>query len=80
MAAQLNDLAELVDDPNERLSAEYKAIVDFDLPEARAKLARHIAALANHGGGHIVVGFNDDLSPAATPSTGTRWRPWSRPT
>jgi len=55
----------LVDDPNETLSAEYKAQVDLETPLGRAKLARHIAALANHGGGHIVIGFDDNLEPAS---------------
>ncbi|MBA3042856.1 MAG: ATP-binding protein [Alphaproteobacteria bacterium] len=64
MASENLDLTELVDDPNERLAVEYKAFVDPNAPVARAKLARHIAALANHGGGYLVVGFNDDLSPS----------------
>jgi hypothetical protein len=60
-----DDLSELVDAPNERLSVEYKAAIDFSDRIAKAKLAKHIAALANHGGGHIVVGFDDDLKPTA---------------
>lgn len=57
------DLAHLVDFPEERLEAEYKAQLDLGDVVQRAKLARHIAALANHGGGYIVTGFSDDMIP-----------------
>jgi hypothetical protein len=57
-----NELQELVDSPNESLAAEYKGWLDLvGSAEARADLARHIAALANYGGGHIVFGFTDDM-------------------
>jgi hypothetical protein len=57
---------EYVDAPNETLDVEYKSWLDLvDNNEARADLARHICAMANHGGGVIVFGFNDgDLSYA----------------
>ena len=57
------DLTELVDLPNERLGVEYKVIAPTDRI-GKAKLARHIAALANHGGGYIVTGFTDEMRPA----------------
>jgi predicted HTH transcriptional regulator len=49
----------LVDTPNETLEVEYKSWLDLDDNETRADLARHIAAIANHGGGYIVFGFDD---------------------
>lgn len=56
------DLQELVDVPDETLSAEYKSWLDLQgRLEDRANLARHIAAIANHGGGNIIFGFTDDL-------------------
>lgn len=55
-----SELQELVDSPNETLHAEYKSWLELDKPEARADLARHIAALSNHGGGFIVFGFTDE--------------------
>lgn len=59
-----NELQELVENPNETLDVEYKSWLDLqNNTEARADLARHIAALANHGGGAIVLGFSDDLTP-----------------
>jgi len=58
-----NVLTELVDSPNERLDVEYKSHYDLREPKNKATLARHIAAMSNFGGGYIVFGFNDDLSP-----------------
>jgi hypothetical protein len=54
------DLADLVDFPRETLDIELKGWMDLDNRLAQAKLARHIAALANHGGGYLVFGFEDD--------------------
>ncbi len=63
--AQHGTYGDLVDAPNETLSVEYKSWLDLsENPEARADLARHICAIANHGGGVIVFGFNDDLTVA----------------
>jgi len=65
--AQPNEaLQELVDNPNEVLSVEYKAWLDLaGDTEACANLARHLAAIVNYGGGFIVFGFNNkDLSYA----------------
>ncbi|WP_313553129.1 ATP-binding protein [Brevundimonas sp.] len=53
----------LIDDPNEDLGAEYKAKINLETTLGRAKLAKHLAALANHGGGYLIVGFDDDLKP-----------------
>ena len=57
-------LRELVDAPVERLDVEYKAWLDLDDKEAQAKLARHFCALANHGGGFVVFGISDNMTPA----------------
>lgn len=57
-----NDLSDLVDSPRETLDVELKGWIDLADKVARAKIARHIAALANHGGGYLVFGFRDDLS------------------
>lgn len=53
------ELQELVDTPNETLGVEYKSWLDLTSHEARADIARHIAAIANHGGGYIVFGIDD---------------------
>lgn len=57
-------LRELVDVPVERLDVEYKTWMSLEGSEAQAKLARHFCALANYGGGFVVFGINDDMSPA----------------
>jgi hypothetical protein len=61
VANRRNELQELIDDPNETLENEYKSWIDLSQPETRANLARHIAALANHGGGRIIFGLTDQL-------------------
>ena len=64
------ELRELVDAPRERLDVEYKSWLDLSDNETRAKLARHLCALANFGGGYLVFGINDDRTPSGTcPST-----------
>ena len=57
------DLTDLVENPREDLAIECKAWLDVTDNLQRAKIARHLAALANHGGGYLVLGFNDDLTP-----------------
>jgi hypothetical protein len=56
------ELRELVDSPTETLEVEYKSWLNLEDGESRADVARHIAALANHGGGRIVFGFTDDMA------------------
>lgn len=56
------DLSDLVDSPRETLEVELKGWMDLSEPVVRANLARHAAALANHGGGYVVFGFKDDLT------------------
>ncbi len=59
IASDLNDLIEY---PRETLEIELKGWLDLSEPIVRANIARHFAALANHGGGYLVFGFKDDLS------------------
>ena len=58
-AAAPSDLQALVDTPCRSLDVEYKSWRNLKHVEDRAELARDIAAMANHGGGHIVFGFNE---------------------
>ena len=58
------ELQELVNAPRERLDVEYKAWLDLGDRQASAKLARHLCALANFGGGFLVFGIDDDMTPA----------------
>jgi predicted HTH transcriptional regulator len=62
MAASASpEIQELVDNPVEALHVELKAWLDLSDRETRAKTARHLAALANYGGGYLVIGVRDDL-------------------
>src|ERR1700728_3025840 len=68
-----NELQELIDNPSESLAVEYKCWLDLDDKTVKANVARHIAALANYGGGALVFGITDDMLPdPGTPSTVNR--------
>lgn len=65
------DLGELLGGDGEDLGVEYKAWLDLASQETRAKLAKHLAALANHGGGFIVIGVDDTARlPMGAPPAG----------
>src|SRR5581483_4478978 len=77
-AATPCDLQALVEAPCRALEVEYKSWRNLDHAEDRAELARDIAALANHGGGFVVFGFQehgltpDDTDPFRTNCTAER--------
>src|ERR1700722_13929213 len=50
-------LADLLVDPHETLDFEIKGWLDVSASEHQAKLAKGIIAMANHGGGYILIGF-----------------------
>ena len=58
----ITDLTDLVDNPREAPDIELKQWLDLNDKVKRANLARHIAAISNHGGGYLVFGFCDDTS------------------
>jgi hypothetical protein len=68
-----DELRELLDDPNETLENEYKSWLDLKTLVVPANLARHISALANHGGGRIILGFNDDLEYSGSDPHSQPW-------
>ena len=55
--ASREDLRPLITEPREDLASEYKDWLDLTLKERKATLAKAAIALANHGGGYIVIGF-----------------------
>lgn len=55
-----NRIDSLVSHPREDLGAEYKCWLDLGKNEHKANLAKAAIALANHGGGFIVIGFLED--------------------
>ena len=54
-----DEIQQLVEFPSETLDVELKEWLDLNSNLNRAKLARHICALANYGGGYIVFGISD---------------------
>lgn len=55
-------LQELLREPQERLDVELKGWLDLKDNGPRGTLAKALLALANHGGGFVVLGFEDDGS------------------
>jgi hypothetical protein len=53
-----------VERPGEKLSVEIKRWIDPDQPEGIAMIIRAALAPRNHGGGYLVIGFdNKTLQP-----------------
>ena len=61
MSTEINRarLADLLVDPQEDLNCEFKNWLDFQKTHDKAVLAKAALALANHGGGFIVLGFEE---------------------
>lgn len=59
------DLDRLVLEPAETLEVEYKEWLDLRSKPHKAKLAKELIALRNHGGGHVVLGFSDPQMEAS---------------
>lgn len=65
----VTELDKLIVRPQETLEVEYKEWLDLSTKSHRAKLAKELIALANHGGGHVVLGFEDrSMQPVARPA------------
>jgi hypothetical protein len=66
---RIDELETLVTDPRETLEVELKNWLDLRDNGHRATLAKELIALANHGGGHLVLGFDDaGPTPLARPA------------
>jgi len=59
MAEQNSDLGELLAEPREALDVEVKEWLTLTDNDHRALVAKEIIALANHGGGYLVIGFEE---------------------
>ena len=64
MAIDAQNLQQLVEAPSERLNVELKGWLDLADNGQRGTLAKGIIALANHGGGVLIIGFDTDGDPA----------------
>ncbi len=59
MDTDFSQIEQLVKRPGESLSVELKRWIDPDSPEGKEKIVRAALAFRNHGGGYLVVGFDD---------------------
>lgn len=64
MAIDAQNLQQLVEAPSERLDVEMKGWLDLTNNGQRGTLAKALIALANHGGGVAIIGFDTDGNPA----------------
>jgi len=55
----LSRLMSLIDSPCETAALDFKETVDPTQCRDRVELAKDVLAMANSGGGHIVVGVED---------------------
>lgn len=65
---QPEDIKRLLAFPAECKEVDYKAAVGFGKqPDFNAKLVRHILGFANSGGGHIVIGYKEQIDRSHVP-------------
>ena len=64
--ADADFLAGLVTNPREALSVEVKSWIDPKTPDGESKIAKCLLGMRNHGGGFMVIGFdNEHLLPVS---------------
>ncbi len=68
MSETTRRLADLLIDLHETLNVEVKGWLDLNSADHQAKLAKAIIAISNHGGGYLVIGFDEQPGLPATPS------------
>jgi hypothetical protein len=64
MAIDAQSLPELLEAPSERLDLELKGWLDLDDNGHKGTLAKGLIALANHGGGAVIIGFDTNGNAA----------------
>ena len=64
MTIDVRNLKQLLEAPNEGLNVELKAWLDLSDKGHRGTLAKALIALANHGGGMAIIGFESEGNPA----------------
>jgi hypothetical protein len=74
------DLDDLINEPRETLDVEVKEWLDLTDNDHRSMVAKEIIALANHGGGFLVIGFEERADGTFEPSAGrpTNLDAWSQ--
>ena len=68
MEGRRRRLSFLAENPREDLDVELKAWLDLNQREHQADLAKAMLALANHGGGFVLVGYDNDTEMPTIPS------------
>ena len=63
-------LESLTRNPREDLEVELKGWLDLDEGAHKADLAKAILALGNHGGGYVLIGYDDATRGPIPPTTG----------
>jgi len=72
MDSSLRRLESLSRNPREDLEVELKGWLDLNQGEHKADLVKAILALANHGGGYVLIGYDDATrGPAPRPASVT---------
>jgi hypothetical protein len=73
-------LDDLINEPRETLDVEVKEWLDLSDNDHRAIVAKEIIALANNGGGFLVIGFEEqaDGTFKASPNRPNNLDPWSQ--
>ena len=64
------DLDDLINEPRETLDVEVKEWLDLTDNDHRAMIAKEVIALANHGGGFLVIDFQEGADGTFQPSAG----------
>ena len=59
MDSSPRQLESLTRNPREELGVELKGWLDLSQGEHKADLAKALMALANHGGGYVLLGYDD---------------------
>ncbi len=57
---RIEDLMPFVIEPREAIDVEYKTWLDLTVNDQKAIIAKAVMALANHGGGYVVIGFDEE--------------------
>jgi hypothetical protein len=63
-----SDLDDLLNEPREALDIEIKDWLDLSSNDHRSLVAKEIIALANHGGGFLIIGYSENSDGTFTPN------------
>jgi len=65
MTTEFDRITDLIERPGESLSVEIKSWIDPASEDGQQKLIRGTLALRNHGGGYLIIGFDDQTLQAS---------------